>query len=171
MRARFGFPFAALFAALFATASLLNACGFELRRAPELQFRTVQLKGFKEASALAGELMRQIAASRTTRVVDTPADAQVILEVLADERERSVVASTAAGQVRELQLRSRFSYRLRSVTGNDLLPASEILLSRDMSYNETNALAKEQEEEFLYTAMRNDIAAQVMRRLAAARFP
>ena len=36
-----------------------------------------------------------------------------------------------------------------------------------MSYNETAALAKEQEEAALYRAMQSDIVAQVMRRLAA----
>ena len=69
--------------------------------------------------------------------------------------------------MRELQLRSRLSFRLRSVAGKELIPATEILLSRDMSYNETNALAKEQEEALLYRAMQSDIVAQIMRRLAA----
>ena len=93
--------------------------------------------------------------------------AQAVLEALTDEREKSVVASTAAGQVRELQLRARFHFRVRSPAGRELLAATEILLSRDMSYNESNALAKEQEEALLYAAMQNDIVAQVLRRLAA----
>lgn len=152
---------------LGAASALLCGCGFELRRAPELSFKTVQLKGFAPLSPLASELKRSIAASRTTQVVDTPAQAQVVLEALADGREKSVVASTAAGEVRELQLRSRLSFRLRSVAGKELIPATEILLSRDMSYNETNALAKEQEEALLYRAMQSDIVAQIMRRLAA----
>ncbi|MFZ2652880.1 MAG: LPS assembly lipoprotein LptE [Burkholderiaceae bacterium] len=144
-----------------------SGCGFELRRAPELQFRSVQLKGFKENSTLARDLRRSFAASRTTQVVEGGAAAQVVLEALGDEREKSVVASTAAGQVRELQLRARFIFRLRSASGKDLLPVTEILLSRDLSYNESNALAKEQEEALLYAAMQNDIIAQVLRRLAA----
>ena len=36
-----------------------------------------------------------------------------------------------------------------------------------MSYTENAALAKEQEEAFLYRAMQSDIVAQVMRRLAS----
>ena len=44
---------------------------------------------------------------------------------------------------------------------------AELLLSRDLSYSETAALAKEQEENFLYRAMQGDIVAQVMRRLAS----
>jgi len=36
-----------------------------------------------------------------------------------------------------------------------------------MTYNETNALAKEQEETILYRAMQSDIVDQVLRQLAA----
>lgn len=145
----------------------LAGCGFELRRAPELRFRSIALAGFKPKSTLADELRRQIGTSTTTVVVDSPAQAQVVLEALTDAREKSVVASTAFGQVRELQLRSRFGFRLRTPAGRELIPATEILLSRDMSYSESAALAKEQEEEALYRSMQNDIAAQVLRRLAS----
>jgi len=154
-------------ALLSAAATLLAGCGFELRRAPELRFRTVQLTGFRPGSPLADELKRNIAASTTTRVVDSAAQAQVILEALTDAREKSVVASTAAGQVREVQLRARLNFRLRTAAGKELIGPTEIVLSRDMSYNESAALAKEHEEAFLYRAMQSDIVAQVLRRLAA----
>jgi LPS-assembly lipoprotein len=152
---------------LAAGAAALAGCGFELRRAPELRFRTIQLIGFKPHSPLAEELRRHIDSSQTTLVVESAAQAQVQLEALADARERSVVASTAAGQVRELQLRARLNFRVRTPSGKELIPATEILLSRDMSYSETVALAKEQEEALLFRAMQSDIVAQVMRRLAA----
>ena len=145
----------------------LGGCGFELRRAPELRFRSVQLIGFKANSPLAEELRRSLDASRTTLVVDTAAQAQVVFEALADAREKSLVASTAAGLVREVQLRARLTFTLRTPLGKELIAPAEILLSRDMSYNEGAALAKEQEEAALYRAMQSDIVAQVMRRLAA----
>ena len=142
-------------------------CGFELRRAPELRFRTIALTGFAARSPLAAELRTNIDASKTTQVVEATSQAQVVLEALVDAREKSVVASTAAGQVRELQLRTRLEFRLRTPSGRELIPKTEILLSRDMNYTETTALAKEQEETFLYRAMQSDIVGQVMRRLAA----
>ncbi|MFT3664011.1 LPS assembly lipoprotein LptE [Piscinibacter sp.] len=151
--------------------SALGGCGFELRRAPELRFRSVLLSGFKPKSTLERELRRQIDATPTTVVVDAPAQAQMVLEVITDTREKSVVATTAFGQVRELQLRSRFGFKLRTAQGREMIPATEILLSRDMSYSETAALAKEQEEEALYRSMQNDIAAQVLRRLASVPAP
>ena len=47
------------------------------------------------------------------------------------------------------------------------MPASEILLKRELTYTESAALAKEQEEAFLYRAMQSDIVSQVLRRLAS----
>ena len=150
-------------------AALMGGCGFELRRAPELRFRSIQLVDFRPHSPLAEALVASINASQTTLVVDSAAQAQVVLEALSDVREKSVVASTAAGQVRELQLRARFVFRLRTPAGKELIPATEISLKRDMSFTESAALAKEQEEALLYRAMQADIVAQVMRRLAAVK--
>jgi LPS-assembly lipoprotein len=111
----------------------------------------------------------QLAASQTTAVVPAVAQAQVVMEALVDNRERSVVASTAAGEVRELQLRARLQFRLLTASGRELISPTEILRTRDMSYRESQALAKEQEEEQLFRIMQSDIVSQVMRRLAAVR--
>jgi LPS-assembly lipoprotein len=154
-----------------ACALMLSACGFELRRAPALQFTTIQLRGFGRRSEMEDELRRNINASTTSHVVESAGDAQVVLETQVDAREKVVVASTASGQVREVTLRNRFTFRVRTPSGTELIPSTEILLTRDMSYNETYALAKEQEETVLYRAMQSDIVAQVMRRLAALRPP
>ena len=145
----------------------LAGCGFELKRAPALRFHTVQLVGFGPRSPLAAELRANINASTTTLVVDSAGQAEVVLEALADAREKSVVASTSVGQVTEFQLRARFRFRLRTVNGKDLIPPTEILQNRDLNYTESAALAKEQEEASLYRAMQTDIVSQVMRRLAS----
>ena len=46
---------------------------------------------------------------------------------------------------------------------------TELLLSRDLTYNEADALAKQDETAALHKAMQSDIVQQVMRRLAAVR--
>ena len=149
------------------TVVALAGCGFELKRPPELRFKTIRLAGFPARSPLADELKRAIDASTTTRVVEAPKDAEVVLQALTDEREKSVVATTAANQVREYELRSRFSFQLRTQSGKELVPPSEILLKRELTYTESAALAKEQEEAALYRAMQSDIVSQVLRRLAS----
>ena len=155
-------------AACFVT---LSGCGFAFKRAPELSFKTIQLAGFAPRSALAAELRSQLEASPTTRVVESASEAQVILQVLSEAREKIVVAQTSASQIREFELRLRLNFRVRNAAGKDLIGNSEIVQSRSMTYTETIALAKEQEEATLYRSMQTDIVSQVMRRLASVQAP
>ena len=82
---------------------------------------------------------------------------------------RVVVGINASGQVREYQLRLRVPFHLRTPQGRELIPATEILQQRDISFNESAVLAKEAEESLLYRDMQNDVVQQLMRRLAALR--
>lgn len=145
---------------------LLGGCGFRLRETPPMPFARIALSGFPPKSPLEAELRERLGAS--AEVVDTPAQADVVLHAVKARRERSVVASTGAGQVRELQLRLGFEFRLSSPGGRELIPPTDLLLSRDMSYSETVALGKAQEEGELYAAMQSDIVQQVLTRLSRA---
>jgi LPS-assembly lipoprotein len=150
-----------------AVAAGLSGCGFELKRPPELRLKTLHLAGFAPMSAMAAELQRQLRASPQVRLVEAASQAEVVLYALEDVRERVVAASTATGQVRELTLRARLRFRAANAAGRELIPPTELVLNRDMSYTETTALAKEQEADILYRSMQADIATQVLRRLAA----
>lgn len=154
-------------AALALLGAGLAGCGFELRRTPPLPFSRIALTGFAARSALADELRERLAPS--VQLVEAPAQAEVVLQALVDRRVKSVVASTAAGQVRELTLRVEFEFRLSTPGGRTLIPVTELLLSRDMSTSETIALAKAQEEAEIYAAMQADIVQQLLRRLVAVK--
>lgn len=142
-------------------------CGFTLRGARAMPFRTVALVGFAQRSSLEQTVRTQLL--QVVSVVESPARAEVVVQALRDARERAVVATTAAGQVRELQLRVRLTWRASTPRGQSLIDPHELLLTRDMSYSETAALAKEQEASQLFAAMDEDIAMQMMRRLALVR--
>lgn len=149
----------------------LAGCGFQLRQAPNFAFRSIFVT-FAENSSLGTEFRRVMAANGSVEVVFDPQrinQADVILDVLQDQRERAVLSYNSSGGVREFQLRLRFRFRLRNQAGVELIPSSEILVQRDMSYSETVALAKEAEEAFLYRDMQSDVVQQLMRRLAAVR--
>ena len=147
-------------------ASTLTACGFVLRQALQLPFRSIALIGFEPQSPVGLSLRQQLAVGGV-QVMEAPAKAEAVFEALIDKREKTVVTSTSAGQVREVQLRARLRFRVATPAGKLLLAADELLLTRDMSYSETAALAKAQEETLLYRAMEDDIVAQVLRRLTA----
>ncbi len=143
----------------------LSACGFKLRGAPDFSFKTIAI-GSAEASSLGNELKRSIASGGAVQVLPV-AQAQVVLDVLTDQREKVVVGLNASGQVREFQLRIRFRFRLRTPDGKELIPSTELLQQRDISFNESAVLSKEAEENLLYRDMQTDIVQQLMRRLAA----
>ena len=142
-----------------------GACGFKLRGAPDFSFKTIAI-GSAEASSLGNELKRSIASGGAVQVLPV-AQAQVVLVVLTDQREKVVVGLNASGQVREFQLRIRFRFRLRTPDGKELIPSTELLQQRDISFNESAVLSKEAEENLLYRDMQTDIVQQLMRRLAA----
>lgn len=156
---------ALLATALAAGGVVLGGCGFRLREPPRLAFDRLMLAGFAPRSPLEAALRRALAGQ--VRFVDTPAEADLVLRALAEARERSVAASTAAGQVRELQLRLRVSVRADAPDGRVRMAPVTLRLVRELRTTETAALAKAAEEEALYRAMLDDVVGQLLHRLAA----
>lgn len=151
-----------------AFASLLAACGFQLRGAQPLPFATLHL-AVAENSELGASLKRNIRAQGGTKLVDNPQDAQAIFTVVSEVREKSILSLSSAGRVREFQLRLRFAFRVHDAKGREYLPTNEIIQTRDISFSDAQVLAKEQEEALLYRDMQNDMVQQLMRRLAAVK--
>lgn len=158
---------------LAAPALLLAGCGFRLRGVPQFAFGSLYIAA-PEGSQLALQLRRTLEATGGggLRVLSDPAalpQAEAVFELLAEQQERSVVGLNASGQARELELRLRIRFRLRNQAGSELIAPTEIVQQRELSYNETLALAKEAEEALLYRDMRRDLVQQLVRRLAAAK--
>ena len=161
---------------LLGGATLLGGCGFKLRQPPRLGFESIRSPG-GFSTPVARELLRaleqagvRVLPPEPPRLPGLPAPesepVDVVMDVLVDQRERAVVGITATGQVRELQLRTRFRFRLRSGQGADLIEDSELLQTRDISFTETAVLGKEAEEALMYKDMQTDIVQQVLRRLS-----
>jgi LPS-assembly lipoprotein len=154
-----------------AGALALGGCGFQLRGAPELAFSSLFIN-VADTSSMGNELKRNLGSLGTLQIVSDAtqvATAQAVLDILAEQREKTVVGVNATGQVREFQLRVRIRFRLRTPQGKELIPDTELLQQRDISFNESAVLAKEAEESLMYRDMQSDIVQQLMRRLAAVR--
>ncbi|AMM24980.1 LPS-assembly lipoprotein LptE [Variovorax sp. PAMC 28711] len=152
----------------------LAGCGFELRKPPVFAFKTISVRG---SSATVNMIRRNLRAAGTVTVVDagpagtldTAIAADAIVEVLAEERGRNVVSTNTSGLVRDLELSLRFRFKVVTPGGKELLGPTTIEQRRDLTYNETNAIAKESEAELLYRDMQSDVAQQVVRRLGAVK--
>ena len=149
----------------------LAGCGFKLRGAPELAFRTLYVNA-GETSPIGNEIKRNLASLGDLTLIEDPkalSSAEAVLDILHEAREKTVVGVNTSGQVREFQLRSRLRFRLRTPQGKELIAPTELLLQRDISFNESAVLAKEAEEGLMYRDMQSDIVQQLIRRLAAVK--
>ena len=151
-----------------ATAVLLSACGFQLRGAANLPYDTLHVATPK-TSAFAVEFRRAITTGSQTRLVDNPKEAQATLQLINETREKVILSLSGGGRVREYQLRYRIVYRLVNKDNQQLRPATQIALQRDISYNDTDTLAKESEEALLYRDMQSDAVSQLLRQLQTTR--
>jgi LPS-assembly lipoprotein len=146
---------------------LLGACGFHLRGAADLPFETLYLPN--ATSGIALELKRHLQSGSDTRVVDDPKAAQAMLQFTEESRSKEILALNTAGRVREYRLVYRVSFRVADGKGAEFVTPSTITLGRDITYDDTLALAKETEEQLLFRDMQADMVQQILRRLTAAR--
>jgi LPS-assembly lipoprotein len=153
-------------ALLLAALVLLAGCGFKLRGTADVPFETLYIPGSSGGIAL--DLKRNIQAGTDARVVDDPKQADAILEFSEEAREKDILSLTGTGRVREFQLRYRVGWRVHDGRGGIYVPQSTIQLTRDVTFNDAEVLAKEAEEQLLFRDMQTDMVQQIMRRLAAA---
>jgi LPS-assembly lipoprotein len=146
---------------------LLAGCGFRLRGTADVPFQTLYLPA--ATSGIALDLKRHIQAGTNARVVDDAGKADAVLQFTEETRQKEVLSLTGTGKVREFQLRYRVGFRVHDGKGTDFVPQSLIQLTRDVTFNDTEILAKEQEEQILFRDMQTDMVQQILRRLAAAK--
>jgi LPS-assembly lipoprotein len=146
-------------------ALLLAGCGFHLRGSVAVPFDTLYIPNAKSGIAL--ELKRNIEAGTNVKVVDDPKTADAVLELAGENREKIILSLTGTGRVREFRLRYTVNYRVYDGKGVNYVPATLVQLTRDVTYNDSDILAKETEEQLLFRDMQSDMVQQVMRRLAA----
>lgn len=156
---------------LFLMTLSLAACGFHLRGSNPndvaFAFKSLYLKAPVETVFVA-DLRRALTTGKVT--LTTAADlAELVLEVVSEQTDKQILSLSGSGRVREYQLIYRVSLRAFDNRQIDWLPAEEIMLSRIMTYDDTQILAKEQEEAQLYKNMRSDAVAQAVRRLSRAK--
>ena len=152
-----------------ATAASLAACGFHRRIAQPLNYERIALSGFPDRSTMADEIRRALPS--TAHIVSNVLESQVVIEAVEDTQKTTVEASTAFGQVRELELHVKLRYRVLDPNGTELLPLADVERFRDMTYDEQDALAKDTELKSLYRDMQSDMAYQLIRVLSAVGKP
>lgn len=153
------------FVLLLSAALLLSGCGFRLRGEATLPFESIYVQG-AAASPFTIQLKRSITSGTQARITDKPEDAQVVLQIMNEQQEKEILALSGGGRVREFYLRYRVTYRLTDgKRTTEYIAPSAIVLRRELTYSDVEALAKESEEMLLFRDMQADAARQLLFRL------
>ena len=153
----------------FLSCLTLAACGFHLRGTATLPFETIYVPGATAGIAL--DLKRNIVAGTGTRVLDDAKGAEAQLQFSEESRRKEILSLTSGGRVSEYRLIYRVRFQVSDSKGVDFLAPSTVTLTRDMTYDDTQVLAKETEEQLLFRDMQADMVQQIMRRIATAQTP
>lgn len=148
-------------------AVLLAACGFQLRGAYTLPYQSLYI-AVPDYSVIGAGLKRAIR-NTSTRIAESAEDAQASFQPAGESRTSTILALSSAGRVRQKRLVYLYNYRVVDRKGRDLVLPVSVELFRDITYADSDVLAKTQEEELLWQDMENDLVQQVMRRLSMTR--
>jgi LPS-assembly lipoprotein len=162
-------PWRTLLASLIACA-LLTTCGFQLRGQATYAFRSVFINA-PTYPALAAELRRNLSGAGTATVAETSAAAQVIVDITSIADDKQVLSLSPGGRAQEYVLAKAIAFRVRDVDGREWLKPDEIVVRRTYTYDDTERLAREIQEQRLLRDMQTDAVQQIVRRLQAARPP
>ena len=148
-------------------AATIAGCGFHLRGvgSGNLPYKTMYI-ALPDTADVSIWLQRYIRASGSTLIVDDAKSAEAIFQQLGDSRQKNILSVNAQGRVREYRLQLTYTFRVVNQKGQVLVPANEVALTRDISFDDSNVLAKDLEEGLLWRDMNNDLVNQIMRRLS-----
>ena len=150
---------------------LLSGCGFRLRGHFEAPFETLYLQ-MRENTRFSGLLKRMIESGSNIRCVKGPNEAEAILDLIKQERNREVLSISDSGRAREYELTLTIEFRVVSTIDEfTYVEPTQLVAHRDVTYSESEFLSREKEEEVLYRDMENDLIAQMIRYIEAARRP
>jgi LPS-assembly lipoprotein len=156
--------------ALVMLTGLLTACGFHLRGQATYAFSSIYVN-VAGAPVFESELKRSLEGAGSAKLAPTAAAADVILDIPPIVDEKDVLSLSAGGSVLEYALQMRVTFRLHDKDGLEWLPPGEITLRRSYTFNQTEVLARDAEEQRLLREMQSDAIAQLIRRLQAAKKP
>ena len=149
--------------------SLLTACGFHLRRPPELpaQMRAIYISGGGGSSPLLVRNLRRDLETGSSQVVDDATLATAYLKINRVNQYSTLLAISSTGAPLEYKVVYEVEFSL--LVGNVMLIEPQTLvLSRTYNYNISDAIGNQEQEQGLYSTMAVDMAQLITFRIEAA---
>ena len=154
----------------------LTACGFKLRGAVRMpsQLDVVYIKDSLPPSTIY-PMITETLKDKKVIIADNPEEARhkdaepdkvtAILHLADENFQKRLLSSSKSNQIKEYQLNYSISFSVKSSDGETLLSSQTVRLAREQSFDETQVLAKIEEQEELRHNMIQDAVRQMLRRL------
>ena len=133
-----------------------------------MPFKTVFIIAPDLNSRFVNELRRNLLVNKVT-LAATAEQADMVLNIASETTDQQILTLGGSGRVNEFELHFRVSLRAYDNKQQDWIPAEQMVLYRNYSYNDNIILAKEAEANMLYQGMRSEMVQQILRRLSHAK--
>ena len=150
---------------LLAVVSLASGCGFHLQGSGSLPegMRKFYVITADQVTPFAVELRRAIERSGG-QLTNTSAEADTVVRIQRDRSGRRVLSVSARNTPQEFEIFYLVEYSVDR-GGREVLELQPLEMIRNLSFDETQLLAKDREEAIIREAMARDLAVLVTRRL------
>lgn len=155
-------------ASLAVLALLLAGCGFHLRKEVQLpeSMKKVHIQIADPSSPLAKDLAKALPRSGT-EVVATVEPGVAVMNISANAFSTDILSVGGNARASEYSLRYHVEFDVQDTAGTALLPKQIIELSRDFTFDATQALGVAAETDLLTQELERDMVQTILRRLEA----
>jgi len=144
---------------------VLSSCGYKLAGSGD--FSSSLENTSVQAAVSSRELVRNIEKhlkSNEINIVEMN-EASAIINILNEQTDRIVLSLDNDGKVREFELILNVTYDVKRADDTYMLNEQEISLNRDFVFNKTNLLGSDEEQQEVFSEMRDDAAKVIVFRL------
>ncbi len=153
---------------ILVVAALLTGCGFQLRKEAQLpsSMQRVHLQIADPSSQLAKDLGKAFARSGV-QVVDRVEPGVAVMKFSANSLSTNVLAVGGNARANEYEIRYHVEFEVQDAAGTAVLPKQTIELSREFTFDATQALGVASETDLLSKELERDMVQTILRRLEA----
>jgi len=152
---------------LLAFVLLCSSCGYHLRGSIQLpeEMKNVYVQN-ASPQLLTG--FQQVLQYSAGRLVNSPADAGIIVNVVDEEMRRNTLTLSAIGKSTEYELNYYLDVELLDANGNIIMPKQNIQLRRDHFNTQVNVIGKANEQTLITQEMYRQAVQSIVARARVA---
>ena len=141
-----------------------------MRGSVSIPYKVIAITG-TPSPLLRSDLEMIILTGSDAKVANNAKDADLILEIISEVNSREILAYSSTGQISAYRLNSRVAFMASDQNGVDVVPESEIYVTRDMDFSVSTVLATDVQQQQFTNEMRSNLALQILRRVSATARP